>query len=77
MESSFRVVLPLGRSRGSRKRNEGHRLAALSGDENDQPIAEISGLIESVLETEPSGKEMRPSPLAGDGMYGGETNQMR
>lgn len=30
-------------------------------DENDQPIAAISGLNESVLETEPSGKEMRPA----------------
>jgi len=29
-------------------------------DENGQPIVPIGGLIESVLETEPSGREMRP-----------------
>ena len=29
-------------------------------DENDSPIVPIGGLLESVLETEPSGREMRP-----------------
>jgi hypothetical protein len=29
-------------------------------DENDRPTVAISGLIESVLETEPSRREMRP-----------------
>jgi hypothetical protein len=29
-------------------------------DDNGSPIAAISGLLESVLETEPSGREMRP-----------------
>jgi hypothetical protein len=29
-------------------------------DENCQPIAEVGGLHESVLETEPTGREMRP-----------------
>jgi hypothetical protein len=29
-------------------------------DENDCPIAPISGLVESVLETDPTGREMRP-----------------
>ena len=30
-------------------------------DENDRPIAMIGGLAESVLETEPTGREMRPT----------------
>jgi hypothetical protein len=30
-------------------------------DENDHPIAIIGGLVESVLETEPTGREMRPT----------------
>ena len=29
-------------------------------DENDQPVAHIGGLHESVLETDPTGREMRP-----------------
>jgi hypothetical protein len=29
-------------------------------DENNKPVAIIGGLHESVLETEPSGREMRP-----------------
>jgi hypothetical protein len=30
-------------------------------DENDNPVVPISGLIESVLETDPTGREMRPA----------------
>jgi hypothetical protein len=32
-------------------------------DENDNPIVPINGLIESVLETDPTGREMRPPQL--------------
>src|SRR4029453_8552845 len=33
-------------------------------DANDQPMRHIGGLHESVLETEPRGREMRPKPAA-------------
>lgn len=34
-------------------------------DENDNPIVPINGLIESVLETDPTGREMRPPQPGG------------
>jgi hypothetical protein len=34
-------------------------------DENDNPVAPISGLIESVLETDPTGREMQPPQSSG------------
>ena len=34
-------------------------------DENNKPIEPISGLIESVLETDPTGREMRPPSASG------------
>jgi len=34
-------------------------------DENDNPVVPISGLIESVLETDPTGREMRPPQSGG------------
>jgi hypothetical protein len=34
-------------------------------DENDNPVAQIGALIESVLETDPTGREMRPPQTGG------------
>ena len=54
-------MLPLGRSRGFESEVKDIAWRLFQVDENDQPIAAISGLNELVLETEPSGKEMRPA----------------